>query len=91
MFNPNYEYGFHCAVEFVYSANGSYDIIMRSKVVQSIEKPHTTILGIIYLLFVIYNLIIALLSIRTQWVKINVRRLEEEYLRDERLFELNQI
>ena len=65
MFNPNYEYGFHCAVEFVYSANGSYDIIMRSIVVKRTEKVHTKILGIFYLLFVIYTLIITLMSIRT--------------------------
>ena len=83
MYNPNYEYAIHCVVEFVYSSNGSFNMIISPKIVTAVESYITNILGLFYVLFVLYTLVVTLLSIRNQWIKINVRREEELYLTDE--------
>ena len=74
MYNANYEYVVHCAVEFIYSANGSYNMVTKNRVVLSfaLASVHQYVLVILYLLFVLYTLVVTILQIRTQWIKINV-------------------
>ena len=78
MYNPNYEYVVHCAVEFIYSANGGYDIVMKNRIVLSfaLVSWYQYVLVLLYLMFVFYTLMVTILQIRTQWIKINVQRLE---------------
>ena len=87
MYNSNYENALHCAVEFDYGANGSFNTIIKVIIVQRKVPLHMTIIMCLYLANVVYYLFITVVRIRDHWLQINVQKLEEEFAKDQTEFE----
>ena len=90
MYNPNYEYALHCAVEFDYGSNGSFNTIIKVVIVQRTFPLHMAIISCLYLAYVIYYLFITVMRIRDNWIQINDQKLEQEFAKDEKAFEIRR-
>ena len=63
-YESNYENALHCAVEFDYGANGSFNTIIKVIIVQRKVPLHMTIIMCLYLANVVYYLFITVVRIR---------------------------